>query len=347
MAIVIIQIGRHRAGFVLDESTTVGRLRQCGLWLDARGVSRRHAQFDVVNDQWTVSDLGSTNGTAVNNHRIEGPYVLEDGDLIAIGPVRLTYLQRSDLPTGLSPSQHPGEPLSPVEADAASESSIDHDSFDLQALAERRSAKRQAALRRREAAAKARRAAAVASRFSAPAHISPGAAGAQCALSTILPKPSPAQDAEQESSDGTVVWRYLSTDAKPVDKWATDRTIATDSHFTPHCQPLTDEQLIADDPHHADYDAGAMPDDDPAVADASMGDLFLLLSCFIAFPLGLITWGLPNVAVIFMAWIYKATRRKRFSNGMFALIIALSLVGLVAGAFRAAQGWLGIVTATS
>ena len=342
MAVVIIQIGQHRAGFALNESTTVGRLRECGLWLDARGVSRRHAQLYMVGDKWMVRDLGSTNGTAVNSSRIEGPRVLGDGDRIRVGPVSLTYLERSDLPAGLSAFQHPGRPSNSVEADAAAESSIDHDFVDLQTLAERRSAKRAAALKRREAATKAQRAAAAASRFAAPGHVSPGAAGAQCALSTILPKPKPIRGAEQEPSDGAVVWRYLSTDAKPVDRWATHRTIATDSHFTPHCQPLTDEQLIGIDKEHAGHGKGALQDDDPVADDSIMGDLFLLLSCFIAFPLGLITLGLPNVAVILMAVIYKARRRKRFSNGMFALIITLSLVGLVAGAFRAAQGWPGI-----
>jgi len=105
--------------------------------------------------------------------------------------------------------------------------------------------------------------------------------------------------------------------------------------------------LIGDDWRHVDGDAGAISEEDEAVADSIMGDLFLLLSCFVAFPLGLISWGLPNLAVIFVALIYKAKRRKRFSNGMFALIIALSLVGLAAGVFRAAQGWLGIAAATS
>ena len=55
--------------------------------------------------------------------------------------------------------------------------------------------------------------------------------------------------------------------------------------------------------------------------------------------------GLPNLLVILAATIYKVRRRQRFSNGILALVIALSLVGLAAGAFRAAQSWLGVAPA--
>ena len=211
------------------------------------------------------------------------------------------------------------------------------------ALVKRRIAKREAAVKRRKAAAKARQAAVRASKVGQLGHGSPGGAAAQCALTRILSQAGTQHEDRQKPTDDAVVWRQLSTDAKPLDQWATSKTVATHSHFTPYCQPQTDEELAGeDDPYYAASEDHREPRDKSAVPDSIMGDLLLTLACFIAFPIGLVTSGLPNLAVIVTAIIYKINRRKRFSNGMFALIVVLSLVGLVAGAFRAAQPWLGI-----
>ena len=50
---------------------------------------------------WQVEDLGSTNGTRVNNSRIEGTRALHDGDTVAFGRVcyKYTVQQRDDSET--------------------------------------------------------------------------------------------------------------------------------------------------------------------------------------------------------------------------------------------------------
>lgn len=78
---------------VLDEGdNTVGRDPQCTVWLDASGVSRRHARISTVAGEEAVllQDLGSKNGTLVQNSRISGPVRLTDGAVVQIGPVTLT-----------------------------------------------------------------------------------------------------------------------------------------------------------------------------------------------------------------------------------------------------------------
>ena len=71
----------------------IGRNPECGIWVDAAGVSRRHARLrlDADSGAAAIEDLGSTNGTFVNETRVESPVPLRDGDLVHLGPVPLTF----------------------------------------------------------------------------------------------------------------------------------------------------------------------------------------------------------------------------------------------------------------
>ena len=70
---------------------TVGRIRQSTIWIDDPAVSRRHARITVAPDQVTLQDLGSKNGTYLNEHRLQTIEVLNDGDEIVIGPAHIRY----------------------------------------------------------------------------------------------------------------------------------------------------------------------------------------------------------------------------------------------------------------
>ena len=48
-------------------------------------VSRRHAQINAVSGEYTLIDLGSSNGTVVNGQKITGPVMLQHGDVIQFG----------------------------------------------------------------------------------------------------------------------------------------------------------------------------------------------------------------------------------------------------------------------
>jgi DNA-binding winged helix-turn-helix (wHTH) protein len=74
-----------------DGDNTVGRDPQCTVWLDASGVSRRHARIRTVrgDDAVLLQDLGSKNGTLVQNSPITGEVRLSDGAVIQIGSVQL------------------------------------------------------------------------------------------------------------------------------------------------------------------------------------------------------------------------------------------------------------------
>jgi DNA-binding CsgD family transcriptional regulator len=76
----------------LKEGTSViGRGLGVTFLFDAEGVSRRHAKLTYGEDgAVTLYDLGSTNGTLVNQRKAEIT-PLRDGDLIEIGTLRLRF----------------------------------------------------------------------------------------------------------------------------------------------------------------------------------------------------------------------------------------------------------------
>src|SRR3954463_7074319 len=75
----------------LDSVVDIGREPSLPLHLDAdTQVSRRHARIAVQGGQVLVEDLGSTNGTYVNDQPISAPRTLNPGDKVRIG---LTVLE--------------------------------------------------------------------------------------------------------------------------------------------------------------------------------------------------------------------------------------------------------------
>ena len=60
--------------FILDvERMTIGRMATAEIFVDTPSVSRRHAELEVSGERVVLNDLGSANGTHVNDRRIEGP----------------------------------------------------------------------------------------------------------------------------------------------------------------------------------------------------------------------------------------------------------------------------------
>lgn len=70
----------------------IGRDPQSDIWVDADGVSRRHAiiRVDSYNRRVRLEDLRSTNGTFVGRSAVETEVALSDGDVIQVGTVDLT-----------------------------------------------------------------------------------------------------------------------------------------------------------------------------------------------------------------------------------------------------------------
>lgn len=83
--------------FPLPEGeTTIGRDPRCDVWIDASGVSKRHARITVERGVATIEDLDSRNGTFRNGTQIAAAVTLADGDTIELAAVAVTFRRWSD-----------------------------------------------------------------------------------------------------------------------------------------------------------------------------------------------------------------------------------------------------------
>lgn len=91
-ALLVVQRGPGSGSrFLLDSDVVnAGRHPDSEIFLDDVTVSRRHAEFHRTGDTFTVSDVGSLNGTYVNRDRIDRVQ-LKDGDEVQIGKYRLVF----------------------------------------------------------------------------------------------------------------------------------------------------------------------------------------------------------------------------------------------------------------
>src|SRR5204862_6501286 len=55
------------------------------------GLSRQHFAFESQGEDWTVQDLGSKNGTFVNNIPLKARLILKPGDRITAGHLVIVY----------------------------------------------------------------------------------------------------------------------------------------------------------------------------------------------------------------------------------------------------------------
>jgi pSer/pThr/pTyr-binding forkhead associated (FHA) protein len=90
----------------VDIDLLIGRLapERDGRLGDDPVISRRHARVSRSADgQLTIEDLGSANGTFVNDERLDAPRTLDLGDVIRVGRTRLEVIAPADVVAGTSP----------------------------------------------------------------------------------------------------------------------------------------------------------------------------------------------------------------------------------------------------
>ena len=72
--------------------TTAGRHPDSDIFLDDVTVSRRHAELERTTKGYVVRDVGSLNGTYVNQRIIEGDTPLANGDELQVGLFKLVFI---------------------------------------------------------------------------------------------------------------------------------------------------------------------------------------------------------------------------------------------------------------
>jgi serine/threonine protein kinase len=87
---LLVETGQGQTIRTLDDELVMGRAGQLAI-PDAR-VSRRHARIQKTpSGNYTLEDLGSANGTFVNDERLAAIHLLQDKDEIRIGSFRMTF----------------------------------------------------------------------------------------------------------------------------------------------------------------------------------------------------------------------------------------------------------------
>jgi pSer/pThr/pTyr-binding forkhead associated (FHA) protein len=69
----------------LRDSAEIGRGDRCAIRLQDTYVSQVHARLYPKDGAWYVEDLGSTNGTLLNDRRVDAPLEVHAGDVVKVG----------------------------------------------------------------------------------------------------------------------------------------------------------------------------------------------------------------------------------------------------------------------
>ena len=76
--------------------STIGRHPESSIFFDDITVSRRHAEVTLSGNEVKVTDVGSLNGTYLNQRQIDSSQQLVPGDVLQIGKFKLVYFQESN-----------------------------------------------------------------------------------------------------------------------------------------------------------------------------------------------------------------------------------------------------------
>ncbi len=77
----------------IDRDMLVGRHQAADIVLQAAEISRKHAAFLLKEDVLWVQDLGSSNGTFVNDLRITDETLLKQGDIVQFASFKFSVLE--------------------------------------------------------------------------------------------------------------------------------------------------------------------------------------------------------------------------------------------------------------
>ena len=81
---------------LVSNEIIIGRSANCQIALDFNGISRQHFRVVTSGETHSLEDMGSRNGTFINNRKLEGVTLLSKGDIVKIGSITLKYLPKGD-----------------------------------------------------------------------------------------------------------------------------------------------------------------------------------------------------------------------------------------------------------
>jgi len=137
---LLVRVGAKGQSYPLGSPAVVGRLDSCDIPINDSSVSREHARINQMGDDYSVEDLGSTNGTMVNGQTTRGVVRLKPGDMLTFGSVefrlerdasqafKFAAPKRAETSGGTGVFPLVSEPK--VESDASAQSPVEEDHSD-------------------------------------------------------------------------------------------------------------------------------------------------------------------------------------------------------------------------
>jgi pSer/pThr/pTyr-binding forkhead associated (FHA) protein len=97
-AMVVVHRGANKGSryLISDERTSIGRSPESEIFLDDVTVSRSHAVIERNGSAFALNDLGSLNGTYINNQSLKTS-PLTSGDEIQIGKFHLIFISARNI----------------------------------------------------------------------------------------------------------------------------------------------------------------------------------------------------------------------------------------------------------
>lgn len=110
---LVVASGVHKGKAipVPGNQLVIGRAEGCHLRPASPAVSNKHTAVTIRGGAVFVSDLGSTNGTFVNDARVAGEVEVKPGDRVKVGPLDFTVAIVASTPSGM-------KPVAPAQSDA-------------------------------------------------------------------------------------------------------------------------------------------------------------------------------------------------------------------------------------
>lgn len=129
MKLVVLAGAKKGAEVPIKKSSfVIGRSKECALRAGSEAISRKHCELKQTDAGITVQDLGSRNGTYVNDERIEGVRPLSHGDTLKIGPLEFRFESEAELRKAKAPKVNTvAEAVARVNSKASDSSDLHED----------------------------------------------------------------------------------------------------------------------------------------------------------------------------------------------------------------------------
>jgi len=88
---MLVDRARPDTRYDLKGTVNIGRARDSQVVLDHPTVSRQHAWIKVEGEEFVIFDVGSANGTFVNDEPVEEPRRLQSGDVVRFGDAEFVF----------------------------------------------------------------------------------------------------------------------------------------------------------------------------------------------------------------------------------------------------------------